>query len=478
MFDPYEIMYNGRTYHGNVTLKEYHIVERNGEHCLFRVRDMAALPISKTLAETFLHIMPGPGVLIPDAVMQTLRACGLPVDEASEAAAPAAPVKLATRPVVNIFLFLAQACNMHCVYCYGNAGEYGHRGVMSEETALASVEWLMENSLDAKKIYVTFFGGEPLLKFPLMKQVIAYAKEQAATRGKDVKFNLTTNATLLTNKVITFLKAEQINPLISFDGPAEIQNRQRPFKNGRGSYNRVYANVQKLRAVISNLTARATVYGDGDPFAIRQEMEKAGFIDCRLSLTKPAFLQGVTRSEDKTARQEAAERMLTYRRSEAVRLFSAITKRTLDTAGPSVELAILSGLVDGHKRYIGCGIGRGMHAVSVNGDIYPCPCFVGMEDTRLGHIRDYQVGEINNYHRAVVDNLPVCRACWVRYFCGGGCFYNNHASTGDMHRPDLVFCHGMKIMCEDLIHGWCKLNESDKAWMRKQLEKLDPERPL
>jgi uncharacterized protein len=103
------------------------------------------------------------------------------------------------------------------------------------------------------------------MNFSLMRQVVAYAKEQAAGKGKQIKFNMTTNGSLITNKIIAFLQEEKIEPLISFDGPPEIQNRQRPFKNGRGSYNRVYANIRKLRRVFPKLMARATVCGDSDP---------------------------------------------------------------------------------------------------------------------------------------------------------------------------------------------------------------------
>lgn len=167
--------------------------------------------------------------------------------------------------------------------------------------------------------------------------------------------------------------------------------------------------------------------------------------------------------------------MLAYRRDEAARLFMAISQRNLDVTEPPQELVRLSGLVDGNKRHAGCGIGRGLHAVAVNGEVYPCHRFVGLEQVRLGHIRDYHVNGLNDYHRAVVENLPVCRACWARYFCGGGCFYHNMAHTGDMHRPDPLFCHETQTVCDDLIHGWCVLSEEDKAYARVQIEKLDPE---
>ena len=323
---------------------------------------------------------------------------------------------------------------------------------MTTETAMAAVDWLMENSLDAKTVHVGFFGGEPLMNFPLIQQVVAYAKEQAAKRGKEVRFNMTTNGSLLTKKIVTFIKQEKINPLISFDGPPEIQDRQRPFRNGKGSYKRVYANVQKLRAVMPNLSARATLCGDNDPFVIRQGMEAAGFVNCYVTPASPVIL-GQTdknRAGGKPAEPDAghrtAEKMIAFDRAETARLFEADKNRSLYPASPPGSLHLLAALAEGKRRHAACGIGRGLHAVAVNGDVYPCHRFVGLTDVRLGHIQDYRVNGLNDYHRAVVENLPVCRTCWARYLCGGGCFYDNRARTGDMHRPDPSFCVETKAM--------------------------------
>jgi uncharacterized protein len=116
-----------------------------------------------------------------------------------------------------------------------------------------------------------------------------------------------------------------------------------------------------------------------------------------------------------------------------------------------------------------------MRAVAVSGDLYPCHRFVGLAETRLGHLTDYRAGEVNDYHRAVVENLPACRSCWARYSCGGGCFYDNLARSGDMQRPDPLFCREMKTVCEDVIRGLCALGEEDKAYVREQAKELDPE---
>lgn len=479
MFGPYEITHQGHLYHGNVHLAEYHLFARHDAHSLLLVQDMTAVPIVPALARAITRLIPGPGTLIPDSLMQALRSCGLVAGEAavSDTADPTLnPADRSVRqPVVTLVLFLAQQCNLRCVYCYGAGGEYGERGLMSAETALAAVDWLMENSLDAEQVYISFFGGEPLLNFPLLQQVVSHARQQAVARGKQVAFSMTTNGTLLTGKIIAYLKAEQIEPLISFDGPPQVQNRQRPFRNGRGSYDRVYAKVQQLRASFPQLTAAATVYGEADPFAIRRGLDAAGFATCDLTPASPVMLHGPPPVQDdsQAARERAAARMLVYRRDEVARLFKAVRDRALATDVSAVVLILLAGLVTGRKRHVACGIGRGMASVAVSGDLYPCHRFVGQVGVRLGHLRDYRAGPLTDYHHAVVDRLPVCRLCWARYFCGGGCFYDNQARTGDMHRPDPLFCRETQTLCEDLIHGWCHLNVADQSYLRERVTALE-----
>jgi uncharacterized protein len=470
---PYEIEFEGRTYCGDAVLREHRIIERDGAYSLFRVQDMAAVPISEALAKAIARFMPGPGSLAPYALMQPLRACGLVVEEGTEPEPPPLPRQRATLPVINLLLFVTQTCNMNCVYCFGRAGEYGHPGVMSTETATAAVDWLIRSSLDAKLLSICFFGGEPLLNFPLVKQVVTYAKERARAQGKEVVFSISTNATLLTEEIMAFLKQEKVEPLISFDGPPDIHNRQRQLKHGGDSYDIVRTNVQKLRSAFPNLTARATVCGGTDPFAVRQSMEEAGFAAYHLSPVSPVILPGVDSDKNTPTPETAADQMLDYHRREAVDLFSAITDRRSCTANASAEMSLLALLAGGQKRHVACCVGREMRAVAANGDIYPCHRFVGLEDALCGNISDYEAGGINDYHRAVVENLPVCSTCWARYFCGGGCFYYNQAYTGSIHRPHPRFCSLMQTVCEDLICGWCGLEEPDQSWLREQVKDVD-----
>jgi uncharacterized protein len=488
MFAPYEITRDGRTYHGNVVLREHRLFERDGEHCLFLVQEMAAVPVSAAHAAAIARLRPGFATLVPDGPMQALRGCGLVAKEEAGgeardgATAPAgdeAPAAPPSLPLTNLALFLTQTCNLRCVYCYGEGGEYGGRGVMSEATALAAVDWLLASSFDEKTIYVSFFGGEPLLNFPLLQLVVAYAKEQATLRGKEVKFGMTTNATLLTDEIIAFLVREEISPLVSCDGPPEVHDRQRPFRNGRGSYARVHANVQRLRAAFPKLTGRATVCAGSDPFAVRGALEEAGFTTCYLAPASPVVCHETGAADPQGQAAEgslpAAEQMLAYQRAEVAQLFDVVREQRLDAQAAPGRQMMLAALAGGRKVHAGCGVGRGMRAVAVDGSVYPCHRFVGLEEKRLGHISDYRAGALNDYHRALVENLPLCRSCWARYFCGGGCFYDNRARTGDMQHPDPEACREMQTVCEDVICGWCALSDEERAYVREQAKELEDE---
>jgi len=488
MFGPYEIMLDGRVLHGNVALKEYHIVERDGEFFLLRVAEMAAAPVSPALARVLSRWAPSPGTLIPDGLMQALRGADLVAEEASQEpqAPPGIPPDATAardasakegRPtpgaVANIAIFLAQRCNLACTYCYGQAGAFGGSGLMRAETARKAVDWLMANSGGTKQVHVGFFGGEPLLNLPALKETVDYAKEQAARHGKEVRFGITTNATLLDEETVAYFKQEKIEALVSCDGPAEIHDRQRPFQDGQGSHAAVVAGAQRLRAAFPKLMARATLCGDTDPFAVRRGLEAAGFAHCSLTLASPVLLDGARADDDPAAREAAAARMLEYRRQEVREVFAAIAGRSLDPEHPPAGLALLSGLATGEKRHAGCGIGRGMRGVSVDGGFYPCHRFVGLEEFRMGDLEDYRSEGLNDYHRAVVENLPECRSCWARYFCGGGCFYENRGRTGDMRRPDPLFCQEVRTLQEDLIAGWCRLSDEERAYAREQAEKMN-----
>jgi uncharacterized protein len=478
MFGPYEIEYEGRRYFGNASLREFHIFNYDGNPYLIEVGSMAAHQISPRLAAMIARVASTSGGLIPESEMRELRKLKLIVSEGvTPSEAPPESKSGESRknveyPVTSIILLLAQECNMRCVYCYGVGGKFAGGGLMSEETAFRAVDWLIANSRNASKVNIGFCGGEPLLNFPLMRKVVSHARTKAAEKCKQINFYIATNGSLLTDEIISFLVDEKIDLLISFDGPPEYQNRHRIFKDGRGSYDRVHANIQKLRAVFPNLRGRATVYGDADPFRIKEGMEQAGFTHCAVIKASPAILSGRSTSSpsDDGFGEQELERLKAYNREQTDQLLASIRERKINRDCPSRQLSIIAGIVSGRKSYYACGIGKARVGISVNGDIYPCHRFVGLEELRMGNIADYNAGELNDYHRATVDHLPECRNCWARYYCGGGCFYFHKARTGDMHRRDPFDCRVMKAKIEGLIHLNCLLDEADRDFLKDVLK--------
>lgn len=483
MFGPYELEYGGVQYVGNVNLNEFHRFRRGEQAYLFVVERMAAYQISDDISEAIDRVCGSFGRLIPKSLVEELRPFGLlpdpPAVASGEVATPEAnnaePVELS---VFNIALFVAQECNMNCVYCYGEGGQYAGNGMMSEETAFASVDWLIKNSKGTQKLNISFFGGEPLLNFPLIQKTVEYSKRRAAECGKTITYSMTTNGSLLTDDIISFLCDEKVDVLISFDGPPSIQNRQRPFRDGSPSYAAVHANIQKLLARMPEIQARATLYGDSDPFAIGEELARAGFSEYTLIKAAPVILRGVEAScDEQSPFNPASERTVSFYEQEWDDFLHAVKNRSVTAIFKTVG-SLMVPLITGEKKFYNCGVGKGMAGITVTGDIYPCHRFAGVENMKMGNIEDYSVEGMNDYYRTPVVNMPRCLPCWARYLCGGGCFYDNMARTGDYRTPDETSCAETRAIYEKGICVLTELDESDREYLGKlyvaKMQKIMP----
>jgi uncharacterized protein len=472
----YEIEHGGRKYFGNVSLKPFHRFQHDGAIYVLNVATMKPYWISESVANLVDGVASTySGGLLSEQAMVELRKLDL-VANFAHASAVAQPASLevvtpvaarARNGVSRIALFVAQQCNLSCVYCYGQSGEYTERGMMSAEMAFKAVDWLMENSGDNDEVHVGFFGGEPMMNFPIIKKVVSYARQGAEKRGKKVNFGMTTNGSLLTDERIAFLREQNMHVEVSFDGPAHIQNRQRPFRNGKGSYAKVHANVQKLIKVIPQVSAHAVLCGDVDPAEISAGIEQAGFRSFSMTRASPVILDGHA-AKEVSCPDRADEREMAMVQSLAREFLQAIKERTLgDDATNSTVGFFVRQLITGEKRPYFCAIGKDMVAVTASGDIYPCHRFAGQQDMKLGNLASYKVDGMNDYHRVTVDSLPECANCWARYACGGGCFYQNKAVRGNLHLPDRAKCRKIKQLVETAISLYLKLNEEDKVYVKE-----------
>lgn len=466
MLDAYEVQHEGRTYYGNVQLTQFHAFNRAGQWLIANVEAFAVTPTSEAMVRRLHVLAASPGTLVPEDVFGELRQLGLLAGAATEPAERGSGPRRALKLVTNLTLLLAQKCNMRCVYCYGEGGEYGDRGLMDEATAIKAIDWLIDNSGEAEHLNICFFGGEPLLNFGVLQAAVLYAKARGSERAKRFTFTVTTNGSVLRDDVVDFLKAHDVRPMVSFDGPPEYQNANRPFRNGKGSYARVLGNVQKLRAAFPDLAARGIVRGTQEPQRVRSAAAEAGFTECSIGIASPVLKRASAneRSEGK-CRQRAVERMIAFKQQLIDEAFAAIRARSVNVRCVPTMLPAILDLCEGKRHYYGCGMGRGLAGVSTSGDLYPCHRFIGQADMRMGNIEDYKAEPLNVHGRAVVDALPDCQTCWARYWCGGGCFYRNKALTGDLHRPDRLDCLERMAQVEGLLHAQSRLEADDKAYL-------------
>ena len=267
---------------------------------------------------------------------------------------------------------------MRCTYCYGDGGGYGSSGEMSRETAFAAVDWLVAQSGRTKQLRICFFGGEPLLNVRLIEQVVPYAREKAEHAEKKIGFGITTNASLLDDERLEFLQKHDIMPLVSFDGPKAIQDRQRPFKNGDGSYDAVVGRIRKLLKVFPDAECRVTLVGDSDVAEIESSLKQIGFKSWRIT----AASQSLIASESKGS---GVQRELSgmVRRSEgaADELLAALRRRDAATLKalprPDPLYRCVEQFANNRKRFFACSAGRAMVGVSASGGVYLCHRFVG-----------------------------------------------------------------------------------------------------
>jgi len=367
--------------------------------------------------------------------------------------------------ITAMALLVTERCNLACVYCYGLNGNHRKQSVMKLNTAIKAVDWLIQKSGDRKNLRLTFFGGEPLLQFEMIREIAGYTKKAISGHDKQITFEMTTNATLMSTEVIQFLKEYKIKPLISFDGPEEIQNKQRPFINGRGSYKIARPLIRELLQEIPGISCRATWLPGNDPQVILDGLNELGFSNIYLlpatlvyedsAGTPDGFLEPLIKIEEKRCRELKA----------AVRSRNDAEIKEIGKTSLILRLAEMK--IKKIKKERPCGAGRELVAVSSKGDLYPCHRFAGMEEFRLGNVLTGECANTFNFWKSV-DEIPSCKACPARYTCAGGCYHDNLVSTGDYKTPGREVCRrrvAIDALAAELIAGF---DESDVQFLYQE----------
>ena len=434
------------------SLSEHHLFERFGKTILFNVATMLFYEITPVAAGILACVSANPDADPRRALkgkfsraeiksaIRSLEAEGFLRKEGSPP--PETPPALTKRwGIRHLELMITHGCNMACRYCYGSDGTTGDAGSahlygsplagMAYETAVKGIDFLFHESGPRKEVSVIFFGGEPLLEFPLIERIVPYIRDKERETGKKADISLSSNGLLLDRKIVDFLAAQKIGCQISIDGPPEAHDRLRSLRDGSPSYEAVMIGVSHLMAARrGKVPARATLSrGATDALSVVEHLLSLGFGSVHLEPAIGRSGETAITSADVEAikRQEEALALFLVKRVRENRYFnySNLVKYIRQTRVVRERLAYY------------CGAARTYFALSRDGAFYPCHRFVGMEEYRMGDVdsgldtrlRDRILG-------LTVDQRPYCRECWARYFCGGGCWKHAVDMSGTLEEPD------------------------------------------
>ncbi len=346
--------------------------------------------------------------------------------------------------VKALCLHVAHTCNLNCSYCFASQGKYhgpedgyGDRALMSFEVGKQAMDFLIAHSGSRTNLEVDFFGGEPLMNWQVVKDLVAYARTQEGPHHKHFRFTLTTNGMLIDEEVIDFANREMDNVVLSLDGRKEIHDALRVDYAGRGSYDRI---VPKFQALVkarggSRYYMRGT-FTHRNPDFTRDlfHMADLGFTELSMEpvVCAPGDPAALTAEDLETVKEQyellAAEMLKRHKEGRPITFYHYM----LDlTGGPCV-----------YKRVSGCGSGTEYMAVTPWGDLYPCHQFVGEEDYKLG---DVWKGVTNTalreeFRACNAYARPECGDCWAKLYCSGGCAANAYHASGSIRGVYAAGC--------------------------------------
>ena len=343
----------------------------------------------------------------------------------------AGKLKEKTAGVVKaLCLHIAHTCNLNCSYCFASQGKYhGERAVMSFEVGKRALDFLIENSGTRRNLEVDFFGGEPLMNFQVVKDLVAYARSIEKEKGKNFRFTLTTNGVLVDQDVIDWANKECSNVVLSLDGRKEIHDRFRVDYAGKGSWEKIVPKFQKFVDAREgkNYYMRGTfTHANPDFLKDVQQMLDLGFRELSMEpvVCAPGDPSALTQ-QDMDIVMEQYERLaeLMLQKDREGDPFTFYHYMIDLTGGPCI-----------YKRISGCGSGTEYMAVTPWGDLYPCHQFVGEEKFKLGNIWEgvSNTAIQGEFAACNVYAHKECGDCWARLYCSGGCAANAYHATGSV----------------------------------------------
>lgn len=352
-------------------------------------------------------------------------------------------------PVKAMCLNIAHDCNLRCKYCFASTGDFGKgRKLMTFETGKKAIDFLLEKSLDRKNLELDFFGGEPLMNFDVVKQIVEYARSREAEYGKKFRFTITTNGVLLDDDKIDFINREMSNVVLSIDGRKEVNDYMRKRVDGSGCYDKIMPAFKKL----------VEKRGDKE-YYVRGTFTKNNldFSNDVFDLYNNGFDQI---SVEPVVCEASADYAITEKELPAIfKEYERLAERILDNEKKGKKFNFFHFMLDldqgpcAIKRLRGCGCGNDYVAITPDGDIYPCHQFVGIEEFKMGNIDEgtFDTNMKSYFSKTHVYTKPECKKCWAKFYCSGGCNANNYQYAGDVHNAHKLSCQLQKKRLECAI---------------------------
>ncbi|MDD2979351.1 MAG: thioether cross-link-forming SCIFF peptide maturase [Hespellia sp.] len=358
-------------------------------------------------------------------------------------------VKKRKTVVKALCLHIAHDCNLACKYCFAEEGEYhGRRALMSYEVGKKALDFLIANSGSRRNLEVDFFGGEPLMNWQVVKDLVAYGREQEKLHDKHFRFTLTTNGVLLNDEIQEFVNREMDNVVLSLDGRKDVHDNMRPFRNGKGSYDLIVPKFQKLAE--SRHQEKYYIRGTFTRNNLDFSEDILHFADLGFEQMSMEPVVG-PETDSYAIREEDLPKIF----SEYDKLARTMIEREREGKGFTFFhfMIDLEGGPCVYKRLSGCGSGTEYLAVTPWGDLYPCHQFVGEEGFLMGNVDDGIVKpEIADEFRSCsVYTKEKCKNCFAKFYCSGGCMANSFKFHGTIHDTYEVGCEMQRKRVECAI---------------------------
>ncbi len=362
-------------------------------------------------------------------------------------------------PVVKaLCLNVAHDCNLKCKYCFAKQGDFGGNAeLMSLDVGKKAMDFLVANSGNRRNLDIDFFGGEPLMNWEVVKELVKYGREIEKPAGKNMRFTITTNGVLLDDEKIDFINEHMHNVVLSLDGRKEINDQMRLTINDRGSYDTIVPKFQKLvsqRPKDKYYYVRGTFTRDNLDFS----KDINHFADLGFELTS---IEPVVDDESNP---------FALREEDLPKIFEEYENYAAELAQRQLEgekLKFFHFMIDLNqgpcviKRITGCGAGNEYVSIVPNGDIYPCHQFVGKEEFVMGNVHEDEITLPESmremFREAHVYNKESCKTCWNKFYCSGGCHANAINFNEDIRKPYELGCEMQKKRTECAIMIQAKL---------------------